>query len=404
MSNPLKVCICGGGSSAQVMAVLAASKPDTEVNVLALYKDEAEEWSKVIENANMTLTFTAADGKTQEISGKPASVSKDAATAAAGSDLIILACPAFAHEGYLKAVSEHINKKTVIIGIPGQPGFEYQCKSLLGELTPQITLMSLELCPWMKQIVTFGLKLEVTRTTKNIRSSILRGKAIPRKPPLMSLQMLLGYDPAVQQVKHFVELIFISYSFVHPAIVYGKWKDWDGKGVDTEPLFYDVDEGTAKTIDGLGKEYQSVAHAITAQKPDVNLTEIPEFFVWLVEYYKDDIEDGSSLVNALKTNKAYNGITHSMTKVKNKYTPDLKCRYLAEDIPFGMIVVRGIAELLGVETPLCDTIIEWGQNKLGKIYLENGKLTGKDVSETRAPQKFGFTSLNEILTGIKDES
>ena len=82
---------------------------------------------------------------------------------------------------------------------------------------------------------------------------------------------------------------------------------------------------------------------------------------------------------------------------KIKYLPNFKYRYFTEDLPMGLIVTRGIAELAGVPTPHMDDVIMWCQEMLGKEYLVNGKLEGKDVDSTRAPQHYGFTDLDTFM-------
>ena len=404
MARPLKVCVCGGGNGAHVMAGLAASREETEVNVLTLFKDEAERWNKAIEKKEMEIEVTNKDGTTSVVKAKPALVSKDPAAVIPGSDILILIVPAFAHEEYLKAVASHIDKKTVIVGLPGQPGFEYQCMSILGEISTQITIMSFETLPWACRISEFGLKVSVLGTKKFLAGSILRGKAIPRKPPLMSLQVLHGFEPSLQQTKHFLVILFMSYSFVHPAILYGRWKDWDNKPVDEEPLFYQgIDEDTAKLLETCSQEFQDVAHAITAKHPEVDMSELLDIYNWYLTYYKEDIEDPSNLYNAIRTNKSYKGLKHPMNEEKGKYVPNLKSRYLTEDIPMGMVVFKGVAEIVGIETPMNDMLLEWGQEKIGKKYLVDGKLSGPDVKDTRCPQTYGLATLEEVLTGRKVE-
>jgi hypothetical protein len=58
---------------------------------------------------------------------------------------------------------------------------------------------------------------------------------------------------------------------------------------------------------------------------------------------------------------------------------------------------KGIADLAGVETPTIDLILTHFQNLMGKEYIKNGKLAGKDVGETKSPQRFGLHSLEQLL-------
>jgi hypothetical protein len=46
----------------------------------------------------------------------------------------------------------------------------------------------------------------------------------------------------------------------------------------------------------------------------------------------------------------------------------LPFRYLSEDLPFGLVPMKGVAELLGVPaTPWFDRVITWGQQLIGKV-------------------------------------
>ena len=80
-----------------------------------------------------------------------------------------------------------------------------------------------------------------------------------------------------------------------------------------------------------------------------------------------------------------------------EFVPDFQYRYVSEDVPYGLVVAKSIGELAGVATPTLDSVIDWSQNKLGKRYLVNGKLTGEDVHELRIPQNNGLKSLSELL-------
>ena len=51
------------------------------------------------------------------------------------------------------------------------------------------------------------------------------------------------------------------------------------------------------------------------------------------------------------------GLTHPMKETEDgKFVPDFKFRYLWEDIPFGMAVIRGIGTVAGVPTPNIDKV------------------------------------------------
>ena len=85
----------------------------------------------------------------------------------------------------------------------------------------------------------------------------------------------------------------------------------------------------------------------------------------------------------------------------HSFVPDFAHRYLTEDVPYGLVVIRGIAEIVQVDTPSIDKVLLWAQEKIGKEYLVGSKLQGKDVTSTRAPQRYGLITLNAILGRVK---
>ena len=115
--------------------------------------------------------------------------------------------------------------------------------------------------------------------------------------------------------------------------------------------------------------------------------------------YSHDISNKSTLYKAIQTNAAYQGIKHPVkTTEDGKFVPDFTHRYMTEDVPYGLVVIRGIAEIVGVKTPNIDKVLTWCQEKMGKEYLVNSKLQGKDVATSRAPQRYGLATIEHILS------
>ena len=132
---------------------------------------------------------------------------------------------------------------------------------------------------------------------------------------------------------------------------------------------------------------------------DINSLQVVHIHLWLVRRYSHDISDKSTLYKAIQSNAAFQGIKHPVkTTEDGKFVPDFTHRYMTEDVPYGLVVIRGIAEIVGVQTPNIDKVLKWCQEKMGKEYLVNSKLQGKDVASSRAPQRYGFTSLESILS------
>ena len=105
----------------------------------------------------------------------------------------------------------------------------------------------------------------------------------------------------------------------------------------------------------------------------VKIEQIPT----LLDYYESI--DAASLTRKIQSINAFEGIFTPMKQMNNGYIPDFSSRYFLEDIPFGLLIIKSIAEILNVPTPTIDKILLWGQEMIGKQYMLAGRLNGKDL-------------------------
>ena len=333
----------------------------------------------------------------------PPQVTKDPAKAAPGVDIIIFTVPAFAHQGYLDALKPFVKPGMVIVGLPGQAGFEFAVRGSWGDLAKQCTLMSFESLPWAARIKEFGRCAEVLGTKGTLMGAVQMGNPAPSMDPTKMLQSVLGPLPVLTTTGHLLGITLMGTNgYLHPSIMFGQWHAWDGNGLADAPLFYNgLDEFSANTLSAASDEVVAIAKAVMQKRTNVDLNNVSHIYQWYLRCYADDITDKTSLYTCIHTNKAYAGLTHPVEKgADGKFYPNFKFRYLFEDIPYGLAVMRGIATVVGVPTPTMDKIITWAQGRMGKEYLVNGQLAGKDIKETRSPQKYGLTDIDSML-GLK---
>merc|ERR1711988_1862474 len=120
-----------------------------------------------------------------------------------------------------------------------------------------------------------------------------------------------------------------------------------------------------------------------------------------MDCYDGQMSDTTSLKSCMNTNKGYNGLTHPCIDDKEGYMPDLKYRYLAEDVPTGLCFAKGLAEILEVPTPMMDKVVTWAQGCIGLDIMKDGKMCGADIAKTRAPQGVGITTLAAFKEAAK---
>jgi opine dehydrogenase len=118
-----------------------------------------------------------------------------------------------------------------------------------------------------------------------------------------------------------------------------------------------------------------------------------------VKQYGADVADTTSLKAIFNTNKGYVGCNTPMKEVPNRgFVPLVNSRLFDEDIPFGLCILKNLAEMLGnFPTPKIDQLIEWHQQFMGKQFLVNGQLNPKLLVHTGAPKRYNLKNLDDVV-------
>ena len=400
MTKPIRVLICGTGSGAHALAAVASRNPAFEVRVLTQSADKAQRWTEIMRRRPLTVISRNGQETSSARKANPFVVTDQPQQAARGCALIIFAIPAFAHSRYLELLEPSIEEGSIVIGLPGQNGFEFEVRKTLGAKTRNCVVMNFESLPWSCRTVEFGETVRVNGTKERLVGAIEGDLTRTRlKDPLAAIQSLLGEPPKLILSGHLLGITLMSLNaYSHPPIMYARWKDWDGKPLEQPPLFFQgVDEETAELLGKVSDEVVATSERIMAEYPRVDLSQVISMYQWDIAHYGSHIKDKTNLMMALRTNALYEGRTHPMIQTQDgQYIPDFNHRFLLEDVPC-LAVIRGIAEIAGVETPNIDMVLSWGQDRLKREYLVGSRLIGKDLATSRCPQRYGFTTIEELL-------
>lgn len=400
MTDPIRVLICGTGSGAHALAAVASTKPGFEVRVLSQSPARAQRWTEVMKAQPLTVIGRNGNSGRVALTANSFMVTDQPREAVRKCDLIIFVMPAFSHARYLNLLASDIEEGCIVVGLPGQNGFEFELNKSLGAKLKNCVVMNFESLPWSCRTVEFGKTVRVNGTKERLVGAI-KGDLTKAKlrDPLAAMQRLLGQQPELKVSGHLLGITLMSLNaYSHPPIMYGRWKNWDGEPLDEPPLFFEgIDEDTADLLGKVSDEVVATSKRIMAEYPDVDLSQVIPMYEWDIAHYGNSIKDRTNLGTALRTNALYKGRPHPMIRTETgKYVPDFNHRFLLEDIPC-LVVIRGIAEIAGVATPNIDMVLSWGQERLKKEYLVGSKLIGKDLATTRCPQRYGFTKIEELL-------
>uniref|UniRef100_A0A383WCK4 Rhodanese domain-containing protein n=1 Tax=Tetradesmus obliquus TaxID=3088 RepID=A0A383WCK4_TETOB len=448
------IVVCGSGNGAQTAAAVLGSQGHTVwLYYSPRYQQRAAEMRAALAVNGGAITLTAhalptaeAPDGTTTYKGPIQGVSTNAAELLAAADVVLLSVTAPAMEGLIRELAPHLRSQQLLLFLQGTGAVNYMMlKAALQDCVkagPTSTSLAdrmpmyaaAKVLPWAcrlqapAQVTVCGTKERVKLALAPDACGLLR---------VMLPRLLDGLFPGTRfllDANAVLEHTYFPYGLlcsdvIHPGMMYGTWAAWDGTPLPHKPLFYhSASQEAADMIEELTADTRAVIAAMCKQMGLAEAIHVPDARELMSALYGPQVADPSCLLTALRSNAAYAGIYHPMKAVPlpaaapapaaaadpasrtgatgaegaaTGYVPDFSCRLLSEDVPFGLVATRGIAEVLGVATPCIDKVISWAQDKLGKEYLVGGKLSGKDVASSGAPQRFGVTRPEQLVIGAE---
>ena len=388
------ITICGGGNAAHAMIPVIRNHFSGKINLFLPFGDEAHHFQKLIIDKKY-LTATIGDKK---VYGRPDKVGKLAKAACKEADLILMPLPAFAHEQTLLQIAPFLKEEAIIGAIPARSGFEYAALKILKEHKKEkVKIFGMQTLPWACRVKEYAIRVDILGKKGSVGMAAFPHKITSELASFFSRALDLKVEPLPNMLT--LTLANVG-QIIHPGIMYGlfKGKEKISYQKETVPLFYQgVTEEIAKTLKAMSDEILRLTKRIKTLNNDVNLEHVMSLKDWLIYSYEDSISDKSTLQTCFNTNSAYQGLRAPVKKVNDYFIPDFQVRYLTEDVPFGLIVIKSIAQLAEVETPVIDGIISTISQWIGKEYIRGDILAGKDIGDTRIPQNYGMTNLEEII-------
>jgi NAD/NADP octopine/nopaline dehydrogenase, alpha-helical domain len=390
------LAICGGGNAAHTLAVVCSQNFDGDVVWLTGSAEKAERLRQGVfseDGLRATGAVAARADRVTRVSSDPAEVIPDA-------DVVIIAVPAFGHAPILSRISPHLKESALVGAIPARSGFEFDATRLVSGLQPdgRRAIFGLQTLPWSTRVQQPAKSVHVGVCKAQVLMATLPSNAAP--DVALRLSDLLGI--AVVATPSFLAMTLGNPGqVIHPGIMYGWFAGWSGAtyGGEEIPLFYaGVSDETGAVVEALSAEASAVARAIEARSQGaLDCSGVHSIHDWLRTSYPTETGDMTSVATCFRTGPLQARKVPVREVSPGQFVPDFRYRYLSEDVPYGLAVVKGMAELAGVDTPRIDAVVGWTQEKLGKRYLVDGKMTGADAGELRIPQNYGIHTLTELV-------
>jgi len=393
------VCITGAGNAAHVF-IPYFSNLGYDVTVFANFKDEAERLQKgVDENGGIMIHDRQDPSNIKEYKGKPSKISKDAADVVPQADYIIAALPSFAIKPTLDSIKTHLKQDSIIFIMPGQGGADFVAKACLKDqlASGTTTMAGVVPMPLNCRITDWGKRVELAALKETYDLATVPAKNVEVAAKAFSELM----NKPCQAIGNYIGIgLHCSNPNLHPGRLYRMWSGYaEGTVYPENPLFYETwDDESTEWLMKINDERLKIWKTILDKYPDTGKVEqVPHMFPHIKSIYGPQVKDPSTFTSAIRTCDGYKGFKCPMKEVDGGWVPDFENRYFTEDIPEGVAMYKGIADLAGFETPAIDEIVCFFQKFMGKEYIKDGKLAGANVSETKSPQAFGVTSLEQLL-------
>jgi len=394
------VCIVGGGNAAHTFLALLPHVGTPNVRLYTAFEEEAQKISAGLEKDGgyISAEFASHLHPSGIIRGKPTCITTDPAEALDGVNVILMPVPGFAYESVFNTFKPHLQPGTMICVTPGQGGADWVARRSLGkELLDQLTLFALIPMPFNCRITEYGHQVHVQAFNSHF---LVAATNTAHAEECISIghqlcQVGHEHEVTVTSIGHMITASLLPVNpGIHPQRLYSMLHHYkEGDVLPTNPLFYEeMTEEAVKLMEQTSDELQEIAKKLTA---DLNL---PFHLLTILEAEQLTWPDGPNkapmdLLTIFRTSTDYKGFRSPFIPVDNGFKPDFSNRYFTEDIPGGLCLYKGVAELLGIATPTIDRLIQWAQAHMGKEYVTpDHRLAGRNVPETASPQAFGINT------------
>lgn len=390
------LAICGGGNAGHALAVVASQNFNGDIVWLAGSEEKADLLRRGVfsqDGLRSTGVITGSADKVRIVSSNPADVIPSA-------DIVMMAVPAFAHATILRKISPFLKGDALIGCLPTRGGFEFEATlSISGVGTNGgRRIFGLQTLPWSTRVQQPGKIVNVGA----LKARVLMATLPRQQAPEIAAQLSEIIGTQIVPTENFLNMTLGNPGqIVHAGIMYGLFSKWDGREYREAdiPYFYaGVTDQTAAFVELLSSEALEVARRVEARSAGaLDLSGVLSIHEWLRISYPTQTADVSNVGTCFRTGPLQARKAPMLEGSNGAFVPNFKYRYLSEDVPFGLAIVKAVAQIAEVKTPAIDAVLSWTQEKLEKRYLIDGLLDGPDTRELPIPQNSGIKSLRDLI-------
>jgi len=287
-----------------------------------------------------------------------------------------------------------MSKKVFIGSICAYGGFNWVAAEALGP--GAYSLFGTQLIPWCCGTKEYGKTGLVIGAKRLLRVATEGGNDADGVKPILGKILKMDF---LTDTDFIASTLWPNNPSLHPPILYGLFKDWDGKTpfkAETLPvaIYADLRTESARTLVATDNELVAICKKLSELLPhNTHLKSDFSMHHCVNENYKEQITNKWDAVSSVMTNKAFAKHKIPYTPCGDGVVPTLQHKFFETDLPFGLCTFVDIARLIGVEVPTIEAMIRWNQKLVNKEYItDSGRIDGADAAECILPSRYGLTA------------
>lgn len=340
----LKFAVLGAGHGGKAIAAHLALK-GFEVN---LYNRTLARIRPIIKMRGIELEGEVSGfGKLNVVSNKMEKVVSDA-------DIIMIVVPANAHRFMAERCAPYLEDGQVVVLNPGRTCGALEFLKVLRDKGNKKEVIVAE-----AQTFIYASRGMGPASAKIFRiKQAIPVAAIPSRKTNKAVKMLNVAFPEFISATNVIETSFNNMGAVfHPSITILNASRIESTLGNFQFYIEGVTQSVARILEAVDNERVKVAHKL-------DCASVYSAIDWLSMAY-NVVED--SLFDAIHSNPGYVGIMAPRTT---------NVRYITEDVPMSLVPISEFARLLGIKTPVIDSLI----NIANSIFKKDFRKTGRNLS------------------------
>ena len=347
----VKYAVLGGGNGGQCIAAYLTLKGYET----SIYDRYANVINPIKEKGGIELTGVSLNGF-----ANIGTITTDIGEAIDGADAILVVLPAFAHAYIAQELAPLLKDNQIILLCPGSSGGVLEFRKILQDQGCKADIKIGETSSLFYASRAKDGVANIGEVKKNLMIS-----ALPSEDADYIIEFLKDVYPDLIKVDNILYTYLCNLNaIIHPIPMILSTSWIEATGGDFRFYLDSITPTVGKMVEKIDAERLAIGKALGMKLKSTRES--------LESYYG---ASGDSIYEAVRTVEGYKTIM---------VPPNLQSRFLLEDVPMGLVPMTELAKLVGVETPIMDTVIH-----MASILVD------RDLkAEGRTLERLGISHMN----------